>query len=98
MREENAEKFLSDLRSKKQQVILHKILTTREGPQILHTQKQKLIETMQHPSRIGQSGIKHSTQFKQLKNHKEDAMSVDETTSLKSMDLQKHYQQHSNFD
>ena len=32
VRDENAERFLVDLQNKKQQIILHKILTTREGP------------------------------------------------------------------
>lgn len=43
-REVNAMKYLSELQMKRHKVVLDRILTTREGPQILQRQKLKLLE------------------------------------------------------
>lgn len=42
-KESNAHRFLSELQAKKHRVILDKILTTREGPKIMSSQREKLL-------------------------------------------------------
>ncbi|TNV85031.1 hypothetical protein FGO68_gene1067 [Halteria grandinella] len=75
VKESNALRFLSDLHQKKHKAMLDNILTTQEGPQILKSQKQKLLEESTLIKRI-----QHNPHvlLQSSKPQDEENMSVDE--------------------